>query len=488
MRRRTAGLDMQPEVELLDAQLGDVRRSKRAAAIVATLAARPERSIPEAFSDGSALDLAYRFLSNDKVEWSAVLAAHTAATWERAKSCPTILAIHDTTDIAYPRRGKRLRENLAGITSRTQGFFVHTSVLVGTGRDNEVLGAVGLRPFVHASDIAGDKAAKAFWRKQGGLMDNEANRWWEAIESVQKSAPSGVELIHVGDRETDNFSLYNLLLAHRRRFVLRTYRDRPASSSDTDESMTISAVLQGASWLKATRTVRVAARTADRPSKDIKTNPTRKERPATLSFRACRVQLHRPFALAAYRGFPATVAVNAVQVLERHPPPGEAAVHWILVTSEPIDSDDSVLAVVDSYQQRWCIEEFFKCLKSGCLFESTQLDSASALLRLLAVLMPVVTHLLRIRYMDRHYPEAPATTILDAETLAVVQQQHPECFTGTTPTVHQATRAIARLGGHLSRNGSPGWLTLARGTNALYFLVQGFRLAMQYGQRNGSNP
>lgn len=479
---------MRPEADLMRAELGDIRRTERGALIGATLANRPERSIREAFGDGSALDLAYRWFSNDDVEWTEIRTAHADATWERAEAYPHVLVVHDTTDVSFPRRNKRLRENLSGITNRTQGFYAHVSAVVVPGQDTEVLGVVGLQPYVHVKDVNDDPDAMAFWEEQGGLFDNEAKRWWEAIERAEKSAPAGVEIIHTGDRETDDFSLYALLASNRYRFVLRSYRERSVVSADAAQRATISTALEQTPWIEQTRTVPISARSADRSPKDMKTNPPRGQRWATLSFRACEVQLRRPEHLSKDQQIPATLTLNFVEVLERNPPTETAPVRWVLVTSEPIDSDDDVLAVVDIYCARWTIEEFFKCLKSGCLLESAQLDSASALLRLLAVLLPVATYLMHIRYMQRAHPDEPATAVFGEEEIEVLKQQHPECFSSPTPTVSEAVSAVAHLGGHLSRNGRPGWLTLARGTNALHFLMQGWRLAMGRRSRNGSYP
>ena len=39
-------------------------------------------------------------------------------------------------------------------------------------------------------------------------------------------------------------------------------------------------------------------------------------------------------------------------------------VDWLLLTSEPIDTDEQILEVVDIYRARWLIEEYFSALKT----------------------------------------------------------------------------------------------------------------------------
>jgi hypothetical protein len=42
------------------------------------------------------------------------------------------------------------------------------------------------------------------------------------------------------------------------------------------------------------------------------------------------------------------------------------------MTTEPIDTPEQILAVVDGYRHRWKIEELFKALKTGCAYEKRQ--------------------------------------------------------------------------------------------------------------------
>jgi hypothetical protein len=44
-------------------------------------------------------------------------------------------------------------------------------------------------------------------------------------------------------------------------------------------------------------------------------------------------------------------------------------------------------------------------------------------------------------------------------------------------SVRDAMLAIAKLGGHLKRNGDPGWITLGRGYERLLILEEGWKLA-----------
>lgn len=77
---------------------------------------------------------------------------------------------------------------------------------------------------------------------------------------------------------------------------------------------------------------------------------------------------------------PKSLTLNVVEVREVDPPKNEAPVIWRLATTEPVDTEEQVAAVVDAYRQRWLVEEFFKALKTGCRFQQLQLESSRALL------------------------------------------------------------------------------------------------------------
>ena len=107
------------------------------------------------------------------------------------------------------------------------------------------------------------------------------------------------------------------------------------------------------------------------------TYQNRDGRRVRLAMGATRVVIRKPHV------DPSTVqpiAVNVVHVVEVDPPPGEDVLEWLLLTTEPIDTDDKIAFIIDSYRARWVVEEYFKALKTGCAYEARQLESYDALL------------------------------------------------------------------------------------------------------------
>ncbi len=109
------------------------------------------------------------------------------------------------------------------------------------------------------------------------------------------------------------------------------------------------------------------------------------------------------------------------------------------------------------YTYRWLIERFHDVLKSGCRLEERQLRTAARLERLLAVCTLVAWRLLWLTCQE---------VFTEAEWQALYQYHHrttqlPE----TPPSLAEAVRMIAQLGGFLGRagDGEPGVKVLWRG-------------------------
>ena len=198
--------------------------------------------------------------------------------------------------------------------------------------------------------------------------------------------------------------------------------------------------------------------------------PARRKRPARLSLAATEIVL----APLITTGCPPRLTLSLVHVFELGPPTGEPAVEWLLLTNLSVATPDALEFVVDTYQARWIVEEYFKALKTGCQYEQRQLGSAHALLNAVAVLVPVAWRLLLLRHLAREDGQRPATDALTPVQVAVLKatakKPLPAC-----PSVRDALLAVAALGGHIKNNGEPGWQVLERGFRDLLILELGWR-------------
>lgn len=433
--------------ELARARLSDPRLVKRAQRIAEDLAASAGESLPRAMGSASAREGAYRFLSNPRVSLRRVLASHIDATVERARSAGRVLLVSDTTEFRFSTE----REGLGVLSGRQKdGFLGHFTLAVSGDGRRVPLGVAALETLTRA----GRKGKRTnVERKQD--PQRESLRWLRCAEEAHQRMDD-VQTIHVMDREADIYELIASLTLKGQDFVIRSGQERVV-----EEGLLTAAAARAEKRFE--REVKLSARTVTGGQR--RTHPARRSRVAQLAVSATTVTLRRPRA-TDQPDLPETTSVNLVRVWEINPPEGEEPIEWRLFTSQPVDTQAQMEQIVDDYRARWIVEEYFKALKTGCAFESSQLESRQSLENLLALYIPVAWQLLLLRSVAREAPERPATTVLSATQIAVLRLIAEKPLPAQ-PTVADIAAAIARLGGHIKSNGAPGWQVLGRGFDDL---------------------
>jgi transposase-like protein/transposase Tn5 family protein len=153
-------------------------------------------------------------------------------------------------------------------------------------------------------------------------------------------------------------------------------------------------------------------------------------------------------------------------------PRGEKPLDWMLLTNHPLDTLAQAQRVIDHYAQRWRIEEVHKTWKSGgCGIESSQLHKGAAVMKWSTLLFAVAVRIERIKYLARTSPDLPADAELSPYEIRALlllkrkQKKRTETIPDAMPTIAQAARWIADLGGYTGKSsGGPfGSITLGRG-------------------------
>ncbi len=184
------------------------------------------------------------------------------------------------------------------------------------------------------------------------------------------------------------------------------------------------------------------------------------------------------------KGIP-LVPVWVVRVWEPKPPGGVKAIEWTLVTSEPVHDQADARRVIDWYRARWLVEDYHKCLKSGCAVEDRQLETADRRKPLVAMLGITAVRLLQLKMAARQTPDRCAAEMVPevyTTVLGLYRNESPDKY-----TCRSFWRGVAAMGGFLGRNtdGDPGWLTLWRGWQQVELLVIGARLGQTSLRRCG---
>jgi hypothetical protein len=211
----------------------------------------------------------------------------------------------------------------------------------------------------------------------------------------------------------------------------------------------------------------------------VSKGPKRQARQARMVVRWARVDLLLPPPGSRSRARRCPVAVWAVLALEEGTvPPGEKPLQWLLLTNAPIPDFAAAVEVLYGYSLRWRIEDFHRAWKSQCAVEQTQLHDCAHVQIWATLLAAVALRIERLKHLARTAPESPALVELSREEIdAVIVLRQPAGYQrGDTPTLGEAVRWIADLGGYVGpSNGPPGATVLGRGLRDVETAVQVLR-------------
>jgi len=424
--------------------LGDKRLDNRCVELVKDLGKHPDESIPKSCVEWSSIKAAYRFFENKNVTREALLKPHRNRTIERIHERKDVLAIQDTTYLNFTAHPDTEDLGPIGTSPGLQGLVVHNTMAV-EAETGEILGL--LNQEVWARDKKRyPKEESTFQRRQ---RSRESERWPRNVREVE--AMGLTNIIHVTDREGDIYEMLEALDSGQR-FVIRARHNRLLS----EEAFVL--------FDKVRQQKPIGEMSVDVPRR-----PGQRARKAILRIRRSSVGIRPPNAL---RRKGSVIEVKVVELHEPDAPKGGKALHWILLTSEPVETVEQCQRVAHLYRQRWKIEEFHKCLKTGCQIEQRQLKTRQRLEAALGVYSVIGMMLLRMREAARDTKEK-ARSYLNEVQLKILRHRFPKI--GKDPTARDAFRAGAQLGGFIGRkhDGEPGWKTLWLGMNDLMMMEHG---------------
>lgn len=448
--------------EFAGAELGDERLDRRLVKVAETVAAYPARSFPKLCSTDGELEGLYRLLGNERVVWQKVLAPHVEQTARRCRDAGRVFVLHDTTEFAF-KTADGARRDLGYLQRGHRGFKGHMALAVTDDEHALPLGLLGLEPIVREKSKGGTLNERAA-RSNRKPKEAKESRRWERLAAVAESKLEGVDVIHVMDREADNYRLLKWCLDGNHQFVVRVRWDRELHEKKDERVSEVLSTIES----RCFREVQLAPHEQSAMKQKLR----RTARLANLHVRGARLTVKAPL---DDPGEP--LSLNVVEVFEVAPPRGEQPLTWKLYTSEPIDTVRDIERVVDAYRQRWVIEEYFKALKTGCSYERRQLMTLHGLLNTLALLAPLAWRILALRSVARTSPDAPASELFENDEIELLRRASKKVVLGGAPTAREVLLAIAGLGGHLKRNGDPGWQTLWAGYEELLVLKRGWDAA-----------
>ena len=165
---------------------------------------------------------------------------------------------------------------------------------------------------------------------------------------------------------------------------------------------------------------------------------------------------------------------------EENPPQGAKPISWLLLTTLAVNSFEEAVNCVRWYSYRWLIERYHYVLKSGCGVEQLQLETPDRIKRALATYCIVAWRLLWLTYESRKNPELSCDQVLEVHEWQSLYCKIHNCSIPPSqpPSLRQAVRWIAQLGGFLGRthDGEPGVKTIWRGLRRLHDISSTWKL------------
>ena len=415
----------------------------------AAAAQAPSQSVPQQCGGWKQTKGAYRLFDTPAVSFDKVQESHRRLTLAAAAAAAAaagrrvVLWVSDTAALsfAHPATG-----GLGPTSAGGSGMLLHTTMAVDVG------GGADAPPFVlglgHQQVWRGP--ATGMGKAKAKAEEPESAKWRTGVEAVG-TPPPGVRWVHVGDSESDCWEALESCRERGSGFALRACQDRRAVAGH--DARTDGAAAAAPEDAAAGPTLFELLRREPAPGSKrlwVRGRKDREARWARLSVSATPVTLlapknwpDKPHRKGKPR--PRPIRCWAVRVYEVDTPAGAEPIQWVILTDEPVADLAAALTVVFWYSCRWLIEEYHKCLKSGCRVESRQLAEAGRLKTLLGVLAVVAVRLLQLKHQAKVNPDAPALSIIPrryVQTLGAHLKRSPGKM-----TTREFWRETARMGG-----------------------------------------
>jgi hypothetical protein len=466
----TSGAAEALDKELAGCRFCDPRLGRRFRKLVGQLATSLGQSIPLACQDWTNTKAAYRFLSNGRVNETAILAGHFQATRERfAATNGPILVLHDTTEFSYTREAKEAIGILYKSCGRKDkdgrprlhtlcGILMHSSLVVTA--DGLPLGLASIK-FWTRRKFKGTNALK---RKVNPtrvpIEAKESVRWLENLKQSTKLLDEPSRCIHIGDRESDIYELFCAAQGIGTKFLVRTCVDRLAG----DGQHTIAAIMRRVK-VKAVHQVEV---------RDAKGTVSK----ATVNVKYHRLRVYPP--IGKQKHYP-PLMLTVIHAQEVSTPRNREKIDWRLITNLPIRNRKDAVEKLGWYAMRWRIETFHKILKSGCRAETVKLRTAERIVNLIAVFCVLSWRIFWMTMMNRVAPLASPLVALTQVETQLLDQLIPQTRKRQKATLSTYLIKIARLGGYLARTNDspPGNMVIWRGLSRLTDIELGFLMGVK---------
>lgn len=445
------------------ANFGDARRSRRFVRMMARSAAQPAGRITQVFVDGAERQAAYDFVENDAIASSAVISAIGLGCARRAVHEEVVLVAVDGTSLNLSD-GQGLKGFGSVGTRQKDARGLKVMNTLALRQDGTPLGVPTQRYWARGTRV-----------KKHGFRSSRAREsvhWRCAVDDVSalfvREAPN-TRLHFIADREADASLLMKHLVASGHDFTIRANGTRKIMLGR--RRVSVRPALQRMKPM-ASVGLHVPARAGG------------KAREARLALRVARVSLVLRDRHLHKRSLQELHVVWARE--QGRLDHGQERIEWMLYTTCAVTNLGEAYSTLQRYSFRWRIEEMHRTWKSGtCNAEDMQLRSREAAIKWACMLGAVAARVEMLKQLSRSQPDDPASIELSTDEIQVLillkhqYRKRNEVVSDGMPSIAQAVRWIADLGGYVANkgNGPPGSVVITRGMERLTWSIAALQAA-----------
>lgn len=425
-------------------ELGDVRRNDRAIKLGLALVSKPHGSLPAQTEKWAHLKGAYRLLSSKEVSHEKLQKVHWKNTLEKAENSKnTLLLVQDTSELDYSN--KKATKSLGSIGNhRGRGLVLHSCLAVEFDTQPiNILGLANQKVWVRENI-----SKRIETRKQRHERNHEGKLWEQTLNGISRTINLNHRIVSVGDRGNDSFSFMKFCKDNSWNYVFRVKYNR-VITQDKREFNLFDHLKKFES--KSQKTIRLTDNDKEIELK-VGWEKIKISSPKNLYKKSERIEIE----------------IWCIRCWN-----DENKIEWNLFTNLEIKNQQDALEKIEWYKARWLIEEYHKCLKTGCNIEKRNLQTAHALKSLLGFLGIVATKLLEIKFLAKQNRSRLAAEFADPISLKIICARFK--LSESTITAQEFWHSLARLGGFIGRksDGDPGWQTLWSGWLRLIDMISG---------------
>lgn len=401
-----------------------------------------------------------RWLSNKKVMPKELIKTITQKT-NQLVSKRHVLAIQDTTELNYQAHNKRVKDIGTVGNGTDLGIFLHPMLVL----DAEEKTCLGLGAITHWV-----RTKKAEKRHRLPIEKKESYRWIETADQTKKNLKTAAMVTIIADRESDIYEEWDRIPDAKTQLLTRACRNRKLKNGENLFTAVNKLNISGLYSFKVDE--RVGKRSAHLAKLEIRFGEVEIKKSGGVD------KLAKPSIL---------LRVVDVKEISETVIKGEKPIHWCLLTTHNIKSQEDALQIVKWYCLRWNIEQLFRTLKKqGLDIESSQVESGEGLRKLAILALYVAMQTMQLM-LSRKGKEQIISVIFnnkECEMLLKLQKKL-EGKTQKQKNPHPLEKLswgawiIARLGGWKGYRSEslPGPITMLRGLKQFQMLFEGYQMA-----------